>query len=201
MFSRLRWFQVYDLLEFMAPLCREMGGGRPSQFMEEANRIFVSECSGYRFVNGEIAPITNEHEIKAIEEAASTPFDNVNLHIRSATEMFSDRKNPNYRDSIKESISAVEAMCKIITGEKNSTLGECIKKLKESIAIHPALADGFNKLYGWTSNSGGIRHDLPMDDIIPDSEDAKYMLVSCSAFVNYLMEKGRKAGIYTSLRS
>jgi hypothetical protein len=46
-------------------------------------------------------------------------------------------------------------------------------------------------LYGYTSDTHGIRHALK-DDSQPNAEDAKFMLVSCSAFVNYLVEKAQK---------
>ena len=69
-----------------------------------------------------------------------------------------------------------------------------IKKLEKSINIHPTLKSAFNKLYGWTSDADGIRH--AMTDV-PNlqAEDARFMMVICSAFVNYLVEKATKAGI------
>ena len=43
-----------------------------------------------------------------------------------------------------------------------------------------------------TSDEDGIRHG-GIDFKWAPAEDAKYMLVSCSAFVNYLIEKWSKA--------
>jgi hypothetical protein len=57
-----------------------------------------------------------------------------------------------------------------------------------SRTLHPALAEGLSKLYGWTSDAEGIRHAL-MDEPSLSFAEAKYMLVSCSAFVNYLTAK------------
>lgn len=52
--------------------------------------------------------------------------------------------------------------------------------------MHPALNGAFQKLYGYTSDAGGIiRHALLEEDSL-DFKDAKFMLVSCSAFVTYL---------------
>jgi hypothetical protein len=48
-------------------------------------------------------------------------------------------------------------------------------------------------MYGYTSDAEGIRHAL-MDEPTLESEDAKFMLVSCSAFVNYLRSKAARAG-------
>ena len=52
----------------------------------------------------------------------------------------------------------------------------------------------FEKLYGHTNTSEGIRHALTD---IPDVqwEDAMFILVSCSAIVNYLTAKADKADI------
>ena len=53
---------------------------------------------------------------------------------------------------------------------------------------HPKSA--FEKLYGYTNNPDtGIRHALIDDTNIPTSAEATYMLVTCSAFINYLNTK------------
>jgi len=51
------------------------------------------------------------------------------------------------------------------------------------------LKRAFTALYGYTSDSGGIRHSLLEEDIAVTMEDAKFMLVTCSAFINYLKSK------------
>jgi len=104
----------------------------------------------------------------------------------------SDRKNPDYRNSIKESISAVEAMAVIISGRSGATLGDALKVIKDTIGLHSALEKGFLAIYGYTSDADGIRHAM-LSESKCDFEDAKYMLVSCSAFVNYLKMKAGKA--------
>ena len=60
--------------------------------------------------------------------------------------------------------------------------------------MHPALNKAFSTLYGYTSNAKGIRHAL-LEESTLDFEDAKFMLVACSAFINYLKVKASKAGI------
>jgi hypothetical protein len=44
-------------------------------------------------------------------------------------DLFEGRKATDFRNSIKESISAVEAMCQILTGDDKATLGQALKKL------------------------------------------------------------------------
>ena len=161
------------------------------QYTKDFNGIFEQEKSAYRFANEQIVPITNEIELDEIEAAASSEFDAVNAHISNALRLYSDRENPDYKNSIKESISAVESMCSVITGMKGKsvTLGAMLKKLEENgVRIHTALREAFSKLYGFTSDEEGIRHGS-MDFSNVPAEDAKFMLVACSAFVNYLIEK------------
>lgn len=157
---------------------------------KQMNSVFEREYVGYRFINGEISPISDEFEIRAINEAIDNIHENVKIHISKANSLLSNRENPDYENSIKESITAVEAMAEIITGEngKSASLGNMLKKLKDSgIYIHKALEEAFNKLYGYTSDASGIRHAGEIGGPNSTFDEAKYMLVACSAFVNYLM--------------
>jgi len=150
--------------------------------------------SGYRFVEDEITQITSDEEIAEIEQAINEADTNaVSSHLRRSLELLSDKIEPDYRNSIKESISAVEALCAKLTGDSSATLGQALKRLDANGAIktHPALNGAFQKLYSYTSDAGGIRHALLKEDSL-EFEDAKFMLVSCSAFVDYLQAKALK---------
>lgn len=192
-FFSWNYLELYDFLDFIVrddnlPLEIE-------RFIDDCNFILKRELSGYRFVNNELAQIINELEINGIEQAINESLEHrfvgVNLHLTNALNKLSDRKNPDYRNSIKESISAVESICQQITGETNAELGKAIKKLKTILPIHGALEQGFIKIYGYTSNDEGIRHAM-MEENNLDQEDALYMLISCSSFVSYLMVKWDK---------
>ncbi len=75
-----------------------------------------------------------------------------------------------------------------MTKKEKTSLGEGIKILEKNIALHPALKDAYSKLYGWSSDDGGIRYSL-MEESNLTMADAKYMLVICSALTNYIIEK------------
>lgn len=191
LFAQNKWYSIFDFIEKYLAISND----NVSQNMtENFNHILEEEASGYRISNLLVVPITNEMELAAINKAQNTPYESVNIHMNKALKLFADRKQPDYENSIKESISAVEAMCCIITGTKGkeATLGKAIKKLKDNgIHIHQAMEKAYLSLYGYTSDENGIRHGT-IDFTNAPSEDAKYMLVSCSAFVNYLIEKWNK---------
>ena len=179
---------VLSIVEYIARQLQEIVTNQYKQFnvFSILNNVFEKEFVGYRFVDGYIVRITNEVEINQIEEAIAVKKNKVNEHMEKALLLLSDRKSPDYENSIKESISAVEAMCNDITGKK-STLGEALKLLKKENYIHPSLEAAFEKLYGYTSDASGIRHAGQIGGQNATFEEAKYMLVACSGFVNYLV--------------
>ena len=153
------------------------------------NVIFKDYMVGYLFVNGQITPITSEVEVKAIEDAVANSPKAVVESLSKALTFLSSRSNPDYAKSVQAAISAVESQCCILLGKDNVTLGAALKQLEtKGVTIHAALKEAFNKLYGYTSSADGIRHgSINPSDV--DQELAKFMLVSCSAFVNYLIAK------------
>lgn len=192
-FGKFEWNEVYDFLEFFVGFY-PFDSHQLERFTRLCNGTLQREMSAYRFISGQITHITSEEEIDAIEVATSSKSPSpVKAHLQRALELMSDRKTPDYRNSIKESISAVESLASTIMGQP-TTLGHAIKKLENKIEIHTALKESFSKLYGYTSDADGIRHAM-MEESDLSFEDAKFMLVSCSAFVNYLIEKSAKAGL------
>lgn len=115
-------------------------------------------------------------------------------HIDSAVRLMSDRQYPDYRNSIKESISAVEGFCSILAAQDKADLSAALHLLERRGALHPALKRAFSALYGYTSDADGIRHAL-LEESNLTYDDAKFMLVACSAFINYLKAAAATANI------
>lgn len=189
------WYNKFDLIEFTINVLRRStlrGDGDYRQivdmFIRILNATFKRLDYAYRIVDDQIVEITDEQELKAIEEAVKQSS-TIRTHLSEALKLLSNRQSPDYRNSIKESISAVEALCREITGE--STLGEALKVWeKKGIKIPTFLKSGIEKFYIYTNDKRtGIRHALMEDTEAPTFEEAKFMLVSCSAFVNYIQGK------------
>lgn len=144
--------------------------------------------AAFRFIDGKLVEITDEQETSMLQEAlVDTRFASVAAHLERALALLADRKTPDYRNSIKESISGVEAMARLVSGDDKATLGEALKLLEREGKLHTALKDGFSKLYGYTNDESGIRHamlDQPNRNL--NQADAKYFLLSCTSFINYL---------------
>lgn len=185
------WFKKLDLIEIILSLIYE----EDHQFdaleslIENLNSEFERLNYGYRIVENQIVEITSKEEIQCLEQALENNKDNIRMHLNNALKLYAQRPKADYRNSIKESITAVEALCREITGEKGINLG---KMEGAGIKIPPVLRKSFEIMYGYTNDpKTGIRHAL-MDETaeyVPEAEEALFMLVSCSAFINYLNSK------------
>lgn len=197
-FFSAEWYEIFDLLEFLFGVLDHEEG---KTFSMLTNSFLEQELSAFRIVDGLATEITSDTEVEAVEKALEDAdgLSSVRAHLREALRKFSDRKSPDYRNSIKESISAVESLCQRITANQSATLGQALKHLEDAgVALHPALREAWSCLYGWTNDDGGIRHALSDDTAQPTSAQAKYMLVSCSAFVSFLIEQAAEAGVSLS---
>lgn len=181
------WHRVLDLVEYVARTHGE------ESFIDESNTVLTQENSAYRIIaGGFVTEITSEQEIKEIEIALKVPYAPAKRHLEKALALFSDRENSDYENSIKESISAVESIAKEITGEHSKPLGQLTSKLE----LHSAFEKGLKHLYGFASDAPGVRHagDSHKSENYPpaDQSTARFMLVICSAFVNYIIVRNPK---------
>ncbi|MEM7738242.1 MAG: hypothetical protein AAF267_20900 [Deinococcota bacterium] len=177
------WYEVCDVVEFIASSVVF------DYLAEDFNNILQREASGYRLINGQLTNIYEKNEVEMLQEALQDgQFVGVSKHLKRALELYTDREAPDYRNSIKESISAVESMVRTITSEPKASLSKALKVIDDASGLHKALKEGFAKLYGYTSDEDGIRHAM-MNEPNITAADAKYFLLSCTSFVNYLKEK------------
>lgn len=192
------WNEVLDILEAaVTRLDTHFHGHMTNAGSAIANALngeFERLVVGYRFIGHELTPIDSALEVEAVAAASEDArvVDSARHHLGKALDHLSDRENPDYLNSIKESISGVEAVARRITGKQ--TLGDALDALKDAgIHFHGALLKAWKAMYGFTSDADGVRHG---GETVAEADQAlaKYILVTCSAFVSLLVEEGRKAG-------
>lgn len=197
-FFSAEWYEIYDFIEFCATLSKTSSNDivwedvnvSANQFILHANIVLEQERSGYRIVGTLVTPITNEEEIEEIQAAQGTHrFPAARKHVETAIQLYSNRKNPDYRNSIKESISAVEAALASINGQKSKNMPQALKAAKESgLELHPALSGAISQLYGWTSDQDGVRHAIFNAESAVGEPEARFALITCSALINYFSQ-------------
>lgn len=204
-----QWYVCYDLIEFVYNELNDLGAlepeplgfrysgyswdvGNPKKdFQEEVNAVLEAEGSGYRFLGEQVVPISNELELESIEQSVSpeSGLTGASSHIQNALELLAKRPDPDFLNSVKESISAAESAARTVAPTKTGTLSDAVESLRKKCGLHKSLADTWKKMYGYASDADGIRHGGAGEPVELDSAFAKYVLVTCSAFVNYLAEE------------
>ena len=189
--KNVEWFRKLSLIEFIIDILHKAYSEDIAlQFVDDINYEFKRLNYGYRIIDYLVTPITENGEIECIEDAMNDVTDNVKEHLNKALHYLSDKEAPDYRNSVKESLSAVEAFCYNYT--KKVTLTDSLKNLDKKGVLHNQLKDAFESLYYYSSaKNTGSRHGWAVEDntFVPTYYEAKFMLVACSAFINYLRGK------------
>lgn len=191
-FFQSKWYEVYDFLEVVIAYHPKEQARKA--FTEGCNGVLEEELCGWRIVADVVAPITSEQEIKTVEEATTCPAKPSADLIRKALRLLSDKKAPDYPNSIKDSVSAVEALCKIVAGDAHKTFSQCLPAVKQRLDLHGAMLSSLDNLYGYRGAKSGVAHggtESPTEGF----EEAYFFLVVCSAWLNYLTVKAQKKGV------
>jgi hypothetical protein len=170
---------------------------KPYEFEVEVSNVLRTCRAAYAvFENDTIIPIGSDADretlARAFADVAASEFHGARAHLRNAG---SELTVGNYGPSVRESIQAVESVARVLEPSAK-TLAPALAKLEKSVRIHHNLQAGFGQLYNFTSDEKGVRHpllDKPGAQV--DETDALYMLGSCAAFVSYLINKARQAGL------
>ncbi len=179
-FLKAGWDSTYDLVEL---ICQHFNSDGVAATY---NEILQRNLCGYRFIAGQLAPVVSDTDVGAVEGALEDPdvADVVRHHLSRALGLLADRSDPDYANSVKESISAVEAQLKLLTGQ--APMGRAVDALQAAAPhLHPALARSWKALYGYASDEDGVRHGSD-DAPSVDQATAVYLLVTCSALVSFL---------------
>jgi len=185
------YIQIFGLLQWMLRHRK-----KPYGLAETVNSA-LEECrAAYRVVDRDtIVPFASEAELATLRQGfadlESVEFNGAKAHLRSAGEELSVGR---FAASIRESIHAVESVARVL--EPTGDFSKAIARLEASANIHGAMKKAFTALYGYSSNAQGIRHPL-LDEGKPnvDEADALFMIGACAAFVSYMINKGRDAGL------
>jgi hypothetical protein len=174
----------------------------------DTNHLFAVRIRGalkvsgaaYRLLEDDktIVPIGSEFELRSFETAlvdlSTTEFKGARAHLSKAAQHLTSGE---VADSIRESIHAVESVARVI--EPQGDFSKALARLETKVKIHGGLKKGFLSIYGFTSDEKGIRHPLlDKGGSEVDETDALFMIGACAAFVSYLINKSRGAGILES---
>ena len=129
---------------------------------------------------------------KALLVLSDGPFGGARTHLRKSADCINAG---DYPGSVRESIHAVESVARKLDSDARTLSSALASLSNRGIVLHGAFKSGIEKLYGYASNEGGIRHSLSDVTANVDVADAVFMFGACASFTAFLVEKARDAGI------
>jgi hypothetical protein len=191
-FFAWKWHRVYDFFEFLLDRDRapQLYRNRVdlSALQGAINRALELGGSGYRCAAGRFVPVTSDCELESVTTAiADSPCEAARIHLRRASDLLGPSDEPDFRNSVKESISAVESALKAWAGDPKMTLGGASSELKNRRALHPSLIGAIEKLWGYASGKPGIRHG-GLEVAAVSRAEARFVLVVSSAIIHLFQE-------------
>jgi hypothetical protein len=197
-FFNLKWYEVYDFIEFIVgnhELMIQYPKHNRTKLIEMFNSILEQEHSGYRFISGALASLVPPAETgeisSAIEATTKSGLAGARDHLLSSLTLLQKKTESDYRKAVKEAIIAVESLVQQLTKSGAQGLPGALEELPKEAGIPGALKACFVALCGYPGDEEGTRQAIPDQPTI-GLEEAKYMIVSCSACVNYLLAKAQK---------
>ncbi|MDO6684567.1 MULTISPECIES: AbiJ-NTD4 domain-containing protein [unclassified Agarivorans] len=199
----LEWYQFYDFVEVTAIKIKEKeveynsawDNSRFESYMfpsyrQKVNDLFSQHKIQWKLNDGgkleTSLPKDLETRVSAIDYALQDKFEPARIHYSKARSyILSPSKDPE--NSIKESVSAVESVCKAIY-PKCATLGDALKSMRKEQLISPMLVTVFEKFYAYTSAEPAIRHGSHKMSGV-DEMDAELALHMSAAFIRTIISR------------
>ncbi|MCD2443071.1 hypothetical protein LQ757_12380 [Agromyces sp. SYSU K20354] len=194
---QLDWLSVYRLLEQEAP----KGETKRAWYDQKVNEVFARARVAYEMVNGHLQRLDEtgaEFDVAGDERDALEvmigryrPAREEYLRAVQALDAFPVRP----KDAIRESVNALEAVLKIITGRDSVSLGDAASDLvRDSTPWRNALGASLKSLYGYVSKVPGARHSQYIDAEVTTAEAALVVRICGAAIVYFIDQHGNASG-------
>lgn len=203
------WAKAYDFCERLySHLPREIGcedgyGNYEVQLSradiqiyisDELQRLFLEEGLAYEFADGVVRRRGRRHTVEMVARSQVVLGDPLLLsartHYEKALRFFRHPSNPDYENSVKEAVCAVEAVGKLLFPlAKASTLGDVIRWLGTTteLSVPKAICQTFTGTYAFRSGGDGVGHGAANGGKATP-EVTEYILAVSASQIIYLVD-------------
>lgn len=192
------WYELCDLCEGLwKVLSSELisASTLADEFSNSVNALFARRYFGYELRAGRIERVGTKAQEASVAKARGILRGNdlrgPDEQFQKAMAFFNRRPEPDCENTVKEAVSAVEGVARVLLGDAKLTLSKALKKLKGEKDVHPTLIALLEKLYAYRGDADGVGHALTGEKEVR-LEDAEFALgVSASAIVYLARLYGR----------
>jgi hypothetical protein len=205
----LSWAKVYDFCERLhGSLATEVGhyedhqsyvvtvsrGEVQAYIADELQRLFQEEDLAFEFSDGAVRRRGRKHTVEMTARAqvvlGDSRLSSARIHYDKALRFFRNPTNPDFENTVKEAVCAVEAAGKSLFPQaKSSTLGDLAKWLATSneVSMPKALSQTITGVYAFRSGGDGIGHGGSSGGAAT-AEVAEYILAVCASQIIFLVD-------------
>lgn len=196
--ENMDWFKVYDLIEDMA---EGLHRTKAIKYHDAINTAFAEAGVVYELRDGLVERLDEAGESLGIRHDEDEALDLFSGRFQPVQEQYARAlqalhgRPADTKGAIRESLNAVEAVARIITGKEKSQLGECLTAIYGQAAAdhHKALAASLKSLYGYASSIPGARHGQHAD-VEVSFEEALLAVRMSGAAIAFLVTEHEAAG-------
>ena len=160
----------------------------------EIQRLFAEEGLAFEYTEGLVRRRGRKHTVDVTTRAQVVLGDprlgGARRHYEKALQFFRSLSKPDYENSVKEAVCAVEAAGKALFPQaKAATLGDLAKWLLSTndVAVPKALVNTITGIYGYRSGGDGVGHGGASGGTAT-AEVAEYVLAVCASQIIYLVD-------------
>ena len=115
-------------------------------------------------------------------------FKGADQHFEKAIKALNVRPNPDVENCVKDAVSAIESVGRIIVNNDKALLSDIIKDMAKNELIPRPLDEAIQKIYAYRGDQGGITHGLVGESKVTIDE-AGFVLAMSAAIIIYLVKK------------
>jgi len=187
------WWQFHDICE-VACASLSIEGVR-AQLCAKINQLFAEEWLGFEFRNGLVEKIGVgfiDAQVKEARYLLKEPqFKGADEHFEKALKAINIRPDPDVENCIKDAVSAIESVGRILVSDEKHLLSDIIRDMSKEGIIPKPLDEAIQKVYAYRGNEPGVAHGLVGDSKVTVDE-AEFVLAMSAAIIIYLVNKYKR---------
>jgi len=186
------WWRFYDICEVifksLEPVYQQI-----ERFAEQVNTLFIDEQLGFEMRKGKIEKVGSGFINAKVREARyllkDPEFKGADEHFEKAIKHLNVRPNPDVENCVKDAVSAIESVGRIIVNDEKALLSDIVKGMVGKGTIPKPLDQTIQKLYAYRGDQPGVAHGLVGASEVTVDE-AEFVLAMSAAIIIYLVKKG-----------
>ncbi len=188
------WWRLFDICELMY---RNLGSSQQyysDKFTKDLNIVLIDEQLGFEMREGKIEKIGSalaDEEIRKTRYLLKQPeFKGADEQFEKAIKALNARPKPDVENCVKDAVSAIESVGRILIKDDKAVLSDIIKDMAKQEIIPKPLDEVIQKIYAYRGNEPGVAHGLVGESKVTIYE-AEYVLAMSAATIIYLVNKNK----------